>query len=95
VRHSRDEYFLDRLLVGALIEARSCERFTIVAEGLQDPELAPFYQRLAREEAGHFRVFLRLARHYFPEQKVHDRLQYLLDAESTAMRAVPVRAAVH
>jgi tRNA 2-(methylsulfanyl)-N6-isopentenyladenosine37 hydroxylase len=95
VRHSREEYFLDRLLVACLIEARSCERFTIVAEALQDPDLAPFYQRLAREEAGHFRVFLRLARHYFSEQKVYDRLQYLLDVESTAMLAVPVRAAVH
>jgi tRNA-(ms[2]io[6]A)-hydroxylase len=95
VRHSRQEYFLDRLLVASLIEARSCERFTIVADGLQDTELAPFYQRLAREEAGHFRVFLRLARHYFPEQKVHDRLQQLLDLETAAMLAVPVRAAVH
>ncbi|WP_324954612.1 tRNA-(ms[2]io[6]A)-hydroxylase [Oligoflexus sp.] len=95
VRHSREEYFLDRLLVGCLIEARSCERFTIVAEGLQDSELAPFYQRLAREEAGHFRVFLRLARHYFSEQKVYDRLQYLLDIETTAMLSAPVRAAVH
>jgi tRNA-(ms[2]io[6]A)-hydroxylase len=95
VRHSRQEYFLDRLLVACLIEARSCERFSIVAEGLEDPELAPFYQRLAREEAGHFRVFLRLARHYFSEQKVFDRLQYLLDVETAAMLAVPLRAAVH
>jgi len=95
VRHSRQEYFLDRLLVGSLIEARSCERFTIVAEGLHDPELTPFYQRLAREEAGHFRIFLRLARHYFSEQIVHDRLQYLLDVETAAMLAAPVRAAVH
>ncbi len=95
VRHSRDEYFLDRLLVGSLIEARSCERFTIVAEGIQDQELIPFYQRLAREEAGHFRIFLRLARHYFPEQIAYDRLQYLLDVETAAMLAVPVRAAVH
>jgi tRNA-(ms[2]io[6]A)-hydroxylase len=95
VRHSRQEYFLDRLLVGCLIESRSCERFTIVAEGLQDPELAPFYKRLAREEAGHFRIFLRLARHYFSEQIVDDRLQYLLDVETAAMLAAPVRAAVH
>lgn len=95
VRHSRQEYFLDRLLVACMIEARSCERFTIVAEGITDPQLQPFYQRLAREEAGHYMVFLRLARHYFPEQKVYDRLQYLLDVEAAAMLAVPTRAAVH
>ncbi len=95
VRHSRQEYFLDRLLVASVIEARGCERFSLVGEALNGQELGSFYQRLAREEAGHYMIFLRLARHYFPEQQVHERLQYLLDAESTAMLAVPARAAVH
>ena len=95
VRHSREEYFLDRLLVAAVIEARGCERFSLVGEALADPELGPFYQRLAREEAGHYMIFLRLARHYFSELKIQDRLQYLLDAEAAAMLAVPARAAVH
>ncbi len=95
VRHSRQEYFLDRLLVASVIEARGCERFSIVAAALKDAELGPFYQRLAREEAGHYMIFLRLARHYFSESTVQDRLLYLLDAEATAMLAVPPRAAVH
>ncbi|MCX6129948.1 MAG: tRNA-(ms[2]io[6]A)-hydroxylase [Proteobacteria bacterium] len=95
VRHSREEYFLDRLLVASLIEARGCERFGLVAEASSDAELTLFYRRLAREEAGHYMIFLRIARQYFSESQLYSRLQVLLDAEAEAMLAVPARAAVH
>lgn len=51
----------DRLLISALIEARSCERLTLLGEHLPDRELGAFYSGLAKAEAGHYRVFLRLA----------------------------------
>ena len=95
VRHGRDEHFLDRLLISAVIEARGCERFAIVATADLDEDLKGFYRRLAREEAGHYTVFVRIARHYFSEAEASERLNQLLDWEAKAMLSVPHRAAVH
>lgn len=94
-RHGPEEHFLDRLIIGALIEARSCERFCLLAEGLHDEDMKGFYARLAREEAGHHKIFLRIARHYFDESEVEQRLDELLDREAEAMLSTPLRAAVH
>lgn len=95
VRHGREEHFLDRLLVSGIVEARGCERFEMVGQALTDQPLKDFYLRLAREEAGHYMIFLRGARHYFPEELVKARLNELLDLEAAAMLAVPPRPAVH
>lgn len=97
VRHRRDEHFLDRLLISGIVEARGCERFEILGEALRerDPELARWYARLGREEAGHYKIFLRIARQYFPEAAVTSRQEVFLDLEAQAMLAAPVRAAVH
>lgn len=95
VRHGREEHFLDKLLVSSLIEARSCERFGLLADSLSDPELQEFYSRLAREEAGHHMIFIRIARLYFDEPTLEDRFDSLLDAEAEIMLAAPHRAAVH
>lgn len=95
VRHGRDEHFMDRLLISGVIEARGCERFEIVSEADLDEDLKGFYRRLAREEAGHYTVFVRIARHYFSEADVSERLNQLLDWEAKAMLAVPHRPAVH
>lgn len=95
VRHGRREHFLDRLLVAGLIEARGCERFALLAEHLVDGEMKVFYERLAREEGGHFRVFLRLARHFYSDEEVEPRLAELIEIEAQAMLAVPPRPAVH
>ncbi len=94
-RHGPEEHFLDRLLIGALIEARSCERFCLLAEGLHDEDMKSFYGRLSREEAGHFKIFLRIARHYFDDKHVQQRLDELLDREAEAMLSTALRAAVH
>jgi tRNA-(ms[2]io[6]A)-hydroxylase len=73
---------LDRLCVSALIEARSCERFAVLAEAAEDEELAAFYKALFSSELGHFRIFLRLAQKIEEKQVVEKRWQQLLDAES-------------
>lgn len=95
VRHGRDEHFLDRLLVASAIEARGCERFHLLGEALGDGELGRYYKKLGREEAGHYKVFLRLAQNYFSERDVKIRMHEILEFESQAMLEVPFRAAVH
>lgn len=95
VRHGREEHFLDRLLVSGVIEARGCERFLKLGEHLEDEGLKNFYQRLGREEAGHYMIFLRIARNYFSDRLINDRLNELLDFESEIMLSVPFRPAVH
>jgi tRNA-(ms[2]io[6]A)-hydroxylase len=94
VRTGARERQLDRFLVAAMIEARSCERLALLASGLADPELRRFYAELARSEDGHQRLFLRLAvRTHGDAARV--RLDHLLDAEAELLRRLPVRAAIH
>lgn len=95
VRFSREEHFLDRLLVFGMIEARGCERFGLVSEAMQDSELKDFYARLAREEAGHYRIFFRLASIYFDEEVVNQRLRDWQSWEADAMLQLEFRPAVH
>lgn len=61
---SRKSAFVDRMLFSALIEARSCERFKVLANHINDPELADFYKELMESEANHYTVFLSYARKY-------------------------------
>ncbi|MCS7023577.1 MAG: tRNA-(ms[2]io[6]A)-hydroxylase [Bryobacteraceae bacterium] len=73
---------VDRLLVSALIELRSCERFSVLATESQDSELAGFYQRLSTSERGHYLVFLKLARAVDRPERVDHRWEELLEAEA-------------
>ena len=73
---------LDRLFVSALIEARSCERFAVLAAVAQDAELAAFYKALFSSELGHFRIFLRLAHRIEKKEIVDARWQEMLTAEA-------------
>jgi tRNA-(ms[2]io[6]A)-hydroxylase len=88
-------YFLDRLLVAGIIEARGCERFAILAGALDDPELARFYREIAAAEARHRGLFLDLAREYFDDTRIRARLDWLLDAEAEIVAGLPHRAALH
>ncbi len=87
--------FLDRLLVAALIEARSLERFTLLAEHLKDRALATAYGGLRQSEAGHRKLFLQLARSYFPRVEVDQRWVRLLELEKDVLEGLPFQVAVH
>ena len=95
VRNGREEHFLDRLLVSGVVEARGCERFYIVGEHHPDPDMKAFYQRLAREEAGHYTIFTKIAKQYFDPEVVDARLEDWLNMESEIMLSLEFRAAVH
>src|SRR3954451_14015008 len=79
---SDEERFLDRLLIFALIEARSCERFKRLSEGLSDGYLSNFYRRFMESEAGHYALFIALAEYYIQKEKVRQSWQQWLAYES-------------
>ncbi len=94
-RHGPDVFLLDRLVIAGLIEARGTERFALLAEALPDAALRRFYDTLARSEAGHYRVFLRIAERLFARTDVAAALARLAPLEAEVMLACPLRAAVH
>jgi tRNA 2-(methylsulfanyl)-N6-isopentenyladenosine37 hydroxylase len=91
------EELLDRLLVSALIELRSCERFEILARHCmdRDPVLARLYQRLWSSEFGHYRVFLRLAESIVAPAEVEARWREMLQAEAEVIAAEPPGPRMH
>ncbi len=82
VRPSEPERAVDRLLVASLIEARSCERFNLLAEHVQDVELADFYRSLFESEARHHTTYVRLAKLFASDPSVRQRLEELAAAEA-------------
>lgn len=100
LRGARDgptQRLVDRLLISGLVEARSAERLALLAWGLPDvaPELAPFYARLALAEAGHHRLFVRLASKVAPRAEVQARLSELAAHEAELMLAQPLAPRIH
>ncbi|EWH11655.1 hypothetical protein DS2_02480 [Catenovulum agarivorans DS-2] len=95
-RKGTDEFFIDRLLVGAVIEARGYERFSLVAQALPDgsPE-QEFYQQIADSEKTHKNLFVELAYEYFDKATVDTRLEEILIAEAEICARQPFRAALH
>ena len=94
-RKDSEHYLLDRLLVFGLVEARGCERFYMLGQHMQDADWREFYAGLAKAEARHHGLFIRLARHYFSEDVIRNRVDELLTAEAEIARALPLRAALH
>ena len=88
---SRDQQLAERLLINALIEARSCERFRLLWKGLEDETLSKFYYELMVSEAGHYKNFLMLARLYQPEEIVTRRWNEILQGEATIMKQLAIR----
>ncbi len=88
---SRDQLLIEKLLMNALIEARSCERFRILSKNIPDPELSKFYYELMISEAGHYKNFLQLARLYWPEEKVNLRWKEWLEGEAEIVKNLDVR----
>lgn len=86
-----EERFLDHLLTMALIEARSCERFKRLSEGLNDAYMRKFYRRFMESEAGHYTLFIELAETYVDKGKVRLRWQEWLEYEKSIMAEMEVR----
>jgi tRNA 2-(methylsulfanyl)-N6-isopentenyladenosine37 hydroxylase len=95
VRRGEREELLDRLLVSALIEARSCERFAVLAETATDPELAAFYARLFSSELGHYKVFLHLGGRVASASSIETRWQTMLTAEARILCEQPSGPRIH
>jgi tRNA-(ms[2]io[6]A)-hydroxylase len=88
---NEEDRLLDKLLICALIEARSCERFKRLSEGLNDEYLCNFYRRFMESEAGHYRLFIELAETYIEKNKVRKRWQEWLAYEAGVMERLEVR----
>ena len=88
---SNADRLLDQLLTMALIEARSCERFKRLSEGLNDEYLRKFYRRFMESEAGHYTLFIDLAETYFDKEKVRGRWAEWLQYEAGVINDLEVR----
>ncbi len=86
-----EDRLLDQLLTMALIEARSCERFKRLSEGLPDSYLRNFYRRFMESEAGHYTLFIELAETYINPDKVRKRWKEWLDYEKEVMKEMEIR----
>lgn len=86
---------LDRLLVSAMIELRSCERFSVLAANSQDAELAAFYNALYSSELGHYKVFLKLAQKGAGKAEADARWHEMLEAEARILAAQPPGPRIH
>lgn len=91
----RQTALINRLLVAALIEARSCERFKIFSENMQDEELSKFYKDLMVSEANHYTLFLGYARKYMDRKTVDEKWKSLLAFEAEMMKSRGTKATVH
>ena len=88
---SFEERLLDKLLMAALIEARSCERFRILSEKLNDEHLRSFYRQFMESEAGHYTLFMKLAKTYLPASMADDRWKEFLNEESKIIQSLEMR----
>ena len=93
---SRETHLVHKLLIAGLIEARSCERFRLLSEELEDVELRKFYRKLMISEAHHYTLFLKLARKYAPnEVNIERKWQSLLDFEADLMKELGSQETIH
>jgi len=86
-----ERQLMDKLLISALIEARSCERFKLLSQHIADDSLKKFYYELMISEAGHYTTFLELAKEYMPEEVVKARWEELLEAEAEIIKNLEIR----
>ena len=92
---SREQQLVDRLLFSAMIEARSCERFKVMSEHINDAELAAFYHELMISEAGHYTMFLRMAKEYAGSIDVDKRWQDFLTYEAGVIQRYGKSETIH
>lgn len=92
---SRTVQLIDRLLFGAVIEARSCERFRVLSENINDEDLREFYRELMISEANHYTLFIGFARQYAEGEDIDKRWQEWLDFEGGIIRNFGVKETMH
>lgn len=92
---SRNTQLVHRLLLAALIEARSCERFRLLSEKLEDKKLANFYKKLMISEANHYTLFLSLARKYGEINDVNQKWNSLLEFEKEIIKKLTNSHTIH
>lgn len=92
---SRTIQLIDRLLFGAMIEARSCERFKILSENINDPDLQEFYRELMISEANHYTLFIGFARQYADGEDIDQRWHEWLDYEGEIIKNFGVKETMH
>ncbi|MEM0994319.1 MAG: tRNA isopentenyl-2-thiomethyl-A-37 hydroxylase MiaE, partial [Bacteroidota bacterium] len=88
---STEDRLLEKLLVCALIEARSCERFRLLSLYINDDDLKEFYHKFMVSEAGHYRLFIELAYHYCGKEKTRKRWEEYLAHEASIMENLEMR----
>ena len=88
---NRDQQLVEKLLLNALIEARSCERFRLLWKEIGETELSNFYYELMVSEAGHYKNFLALAKEYMNPEKVEKRWREILEQEAAILKDMEVR----
>lgn len=88
-------YLLDRLLVGAIVEARGAERFGLIAAALPAGKLKNFYDSITASENRHYELFLELAAQHYPADTINARLPVLLQQEARILAGLPLKAALH
>ena len=86
-----EEKLLHKLMICALIEARSCERFRLLSEKLEEEALRKFYYKFMVSEAGHYRMFIDLAERYYPTEKVRNAWQQWLSIEGKVLQQLAPR----
>ena len=91
----RNERLMDRLLIASAVETRGAERFRMIAEAQEEPELQSFYKALWTSEAKHGHIFVKMALHYFEEDRVYERLDWWMEREAEAIQSLEIKAALH
>ncbi len=94
-RTGRDERFMDRLLIASVVETRGAERFRLVSEAQEEPELHRFYKILWASEAKHGHLFVKMALHYFTKEETYKRLEWWIEQEAEVLNNLEIRSALH
>jgi tRNA 2-(methylsulfanyl)-N6-isopentenyladenosine37 hydroxylase len=92
---SRSDQLVDRLLFSAMIEARSCERFKVLSENINDEQLSAFYHELMISEATHYSMFIRLAKKYAGSIDVDKRWKQYLEYETQVVKNYGKAETIH
>tara|TARA_B100000497_G_C7438472_1_gene273084 strand:+ start:85 stop:663 length:579 start_codon:yes stop_codon:yes gene_type:complete len=95
VRSDRDQLFMDRLIIASVAELRGSERFKLISEVIEDEKIAKFYKNLHLQELEHIDSFINMAKCYFDEKEVNQRVEQVLIKEGEVSANLPWRSAIH